>query len=561
MDESLSAASQRAFWLARYHASQRGGDWVDLADLIVGLLSEDETEAAALVRSWGVDSRRLLESLRIGRIDRPPQDESSVPELPWTRQVHQVVSVARERNLEKGITDPLGSKELLLSALDAVPRIYRLLEKLDLDESVLTPEPTSKAKTEPKPVPKSAPRPSAQTATSPGSQPEPPTAPPPRPQPVLRDVSGPPASSLDEPLPLGDDFDKYEPLPDPERDEADLARLADANLNRACEALRVLEDIARFVRDDRPLCQQLKEYRHELRKMTALFPVPDLVTARDTLRDVGTTVSTADEYSRADLTAVLTSNSKRIQEALRLLEECAKVRAPAAAKLIERIRYGMYAIEKKLVMGERSKHRLERVNLYWLLNPSDCIRSLENGITEAAAGGVGAVQLRDKGASDRELLTTAHQIRKWTSRAGILFIVNDRPDLARLTNADGVHLGQDDLPVKEARRILGTQAIVGVSTHSLEQARAAVDAGADYIGVGPCFASSTKSFESHVGTELVRRVASEIRIPLFAIGGINESNVAQIRAAGGNRVAVGAVLGKTEDPRGVASQLSGGLRG
>src|SRR4051794_10471359 len=102
--------------------------------------------------------------------------------------------------------------------------------------------------------------------------------------------------------------------------------------------------------------------------------------------------------------------------------------------------------------------------------------------------------MREKDLPDRELLERARQLRQWTRQAGVLFIVNDRPDIARLVEADGVHLGQDDLPVREARRILGPDALVGVSTHNLEQVRQAILDGASYLGVGPTFPSKTKEF-------------------------------------------------------------------
>src|SRR5207248_117972 len=141
----------------------------------------------------------------------------------------------------------------------------------------------------------------------------------------------------------------------------------------------------------------------------------------------------------------------------------------------------------------------EGARLYVLLSGETCAAALDWTIAEAAAGGAHVIQLREKGLRDRELLARARQVRRWTRQAGVLFILNDRPDLARLCEADGVHLGQDDLPVKEARRVLGPDALVGVSTHTIEQVRQAVLNGASYIGVGPCFPSRTKTFEDLAG--------------------------------------------------------------
>src|SRR3712207_5176281 len=130
------------------------------------------------------------------------------------------------------------------------------------------------------------------------------------------------------------------------------------------------------------------------------------------------------------------------------------------------------------------------------------------------------VQLREKSLSDRELLERARQVRRWTRETGTLFIVNDRPDIARLAEADGVHLGQEELPVKEARRLLGPEALVGVSTHDLEQVGQALRDGASYVGVGPTFPSQTKPFPDFPGLEFVRQAAAETSLPAFVIGGV-----------------------------------------
>jgi thiamine-phosphate pyrophosphorylase len=134
-------------------------------------------------------------------------------------------------------------------------------------------------------------------------------------------------------------------------------------------------------------------------------------------------------------------------------------------------------------------------------------------------------------------------------------IVNDRPDLAVLAQADGVHVGQEELSVKDARSIVGPDMLVGVSTHSIEQARQAVLDGANYIGVGPTFPSGTKRFEQFPGVELLRLVAAEIRLPAFAIGGIDRQNVAEVLAAGFTRIAVSGAVTAAADPVQAAKEL------
>ncbi len=169
------------------------------------------------------------------------------------------------------------------------------------------------------------------------------------------------------------------------------------------------------------------------------------------------------------------------------------------------------------------------------------------------------VQMREKGLTDRALCERARQMRHWTRQAGVLFIVNDRPDIARLVEADGVHLGQDDLPVKEARRILGPDALIGVSTHNLDQVRQAILDGASYLGVGPTFPSGTKDFAHFPGLEFVRQTLAETTLPAFVIGGVNLKTIDAATAAGARRVAVSQEIAHADDPRAVASTLLAAL--
>jgi thiamine-phosphate pyrophosphorylase len=169
------------------------------------------------------------------------------------------------------------------------------------------------------------------------------------------------------------------------------------------------------------------------------------------------------------------------------------------------------------------------------------------------SAGVHLLQLRDKTLDDRTLMSRARLIRELTRRANTLLVINDRADLAAACGADGVHLGQEDLPVHAARRIVGTQALLGVSTHSIEQARQAVLDGADYIGCGPTFPSSTKQFERLAGLDFLRQVAAEITLPAFAIGGITPENLPQVLEAGMIRVAMSGAVWQAENPGSIVS--------
>ena len=187
--------------------------------------------------------------------------------------------------------------------------------------------------------------------------------------------------------------------------------------------------------------------------------------------------------------------------------------------------------------------------LYAIVDPLDTGRDPAALAAALLRGGARLVQLRWPGASARELLGAALAIRPLARAAGALFLVNDRPDVARAAEAEGVHLGQDDLPVPAARRVLGPGRLVGVSTHDLDQARAAEAADADYIGVGPVYATATKPGALPPrGLALVSAVRAAVRCPLVAIGGITPETAAAVRAAGADAVAMIGALVRANDP-------------
>lgn len=336
-------------------------------------------------------------------------------------------------------------------------------------------------------------------------------------------------------------------------EEVSIARILDANINRAREALRVLEESARFHLNDALLSRLAKELRHDLTQAVARhLSNHNLLRSRETEHDVGTGISTAAESYRSSLQAVLRANAQRLQEALRSLEEYGKVISPEFGSVIEKVRYRAYTLERTLFLGERTRDVLKKAHLYLLVSKGSCMASIEWTIQEAAMGGVSIVQLREKNKSDQTLLAIAREVREATRKLGVLFIMNDRPDLAKLSQADGVHLGQDDIDVMSARNIVGTEAIIGVSTHSVQQLEKAVLDGADYVGVGPTFASKTKQFDSLAGLEYVRQAVALTSLPTFAIGGIDLTNVAEVAQAGMRRVAVGQAITQADEPRQVA---------
>lgn len=353
-----------------------------------------------------------------------------------------------------------------------------------------------------------------------------------------------------------------------------VCRLMDAAANRGREAVRVIEDYVRFMLDDAGLTQRLKTFRHQFQDILQQFPVQDRLSARNTESDVGAAISAEGEYHRSSVYDILSANFSRLQESLRSLEEFSKMSDPQTARQFERLRYECYTLHKDVASATKpqfldcrqiaqSKNCVSAVcrcladaQLYALIDIRSDELAFERLVTGIIAGGVNIIQLRDKQADERMLLARSRILKQCIAASGreVLFIMNDRPDLALLAEADGVHVGQNELPTALVRHIVG-DLLVGVSTHSIEQARQAVLDGADYIGAGPVFASVTKEFSQLAGVEYLREVAAEIAIPAFAIGGITEERLDEVLQTGIRRVAVGSALLQAENPKEIAERF------
>jgi len=350
----------------------------------------------------------------------------------------------------------------------------------------------------------------------------------------------------------------------PPGDEVAALRIVDANLNRASEGLRVVEDYCRFALDDSFLSRRCKHLRHRLAAAVAAVSPIAFAAARETVGDVGVGIKTPAECERNSLAHIATASWQRVQQALRVIEEALKLLDPQSAAKAEALRYESYTLDKACRINAESHARLAGAKLYVLVAGGNSECAFVERVQELLAAGVHILQLRDKRLDDRTLLGRARLLRQvldeWqrereSGKVGVretnqpaprpltpsppLLIINDRPDLAVLSRADGVHVGQDELSVHDARQIVGPDRLIGVSTHSLEQARQAVLDGANYIGCGPTFPSDTKEFESYPGPNFLRQVAAEISLPAFAIGGIALANLALVFEAGFTRIAVG----------------------
>ena len=342
-------------------------------------------------------------------------------------------------------------------------------------------------------------------------------------------------------------------------------RLLDANLDRAREGLRVLEDWCRFALDRPDLVARSKDLRQRLgRQHHERFKL-----ARHSASDPAAGLAHPAQLERLDDGAVLAANAARVQEALRVLEEFGRRDEPELASEAAAIRYLVYDLEVDLIQASRlgpgRRELLRRTHLYLVTSP---VPDLEAVVAAALAGGVRLVQYRAKQVSgpgapppldDLQRLQQARRLRTLCAQAGALFLVNDRIDIALAVEADGVHLGQGDLPPAVARRLLGPERLIGRSTQRIAELQQAVSDGCDYVGVGPVHATPTKAGREPVGLAYVAEAATASPIPWFAIGGIDSGNLAAVRAAGGRRVAVVRAITEAPDPAAAAAALLAGL--
>jgi thiamine-phosphate pyrophosphorylase len=337
--------------------------------------------------------------------------------------------------------------------------------------------------------------------------------------------------------------------------DAGTLRILDVNINRCREALRVIEDYARFARDDRDVAQRAKLARHELRAIVGACGPEALLAARDIAGDVGRDQKTESEHARDGTEAVVRAAFARLQEAARSLGENAKLVSREAAQRAEKLRYAAYELEQIVALRGAARQRFAAVRLYVLITEALCRRPWTAVAEAALRGGAGCLQLREKTLPDRELLRRARALRELTRRYGALLIVNDRPDIARLSAADGVHVGQDDLPVRDARRAGGADLLVGKSTHSAEQLRAALAESPDYVAVGPMFASVTKPGANVAGPAFARTAVELSTLPVVVIGGISAANSAAIRETGAGCVCVCSAVIGADEPESAAREI------
>ncbi len=547
----FTPAARRALEAASHWTSCDNPNGIAPAELLMGLLAEAECRAAVMLAARGVDAplvRQRWPDLQFsGQVLGRRADE-------FSDGVSQAFAAAAARLIDYPPPLVLATEHLLLGLVASPSEISQWLGEYGLVANALEAEIHRLAGHQPGPLAMDAVEISAEQT-----------------EPHILPLSAAELSGEGDAMSFAAANARVQSAPEPGRPIASplptlegtrnertaLFRILDAAANRAREGLRVLEDFVRFALDSEALTFECKQLRHALAAELARIDLAELLAARNTTADVGTQLTADSERRRVRLEGVATANIKRVQESLRSLEEFGKVVDADFGAAMKQLRYRTYTLERAVSDGPSSLKQIEQARLYVLIDgraSNDEFVALAQALVTA---GVDVVQLRDKRLNDRQLLGRARQLREITRAAGVLFIMNDRADLAVVAGADGVHVGQEELSVQEARAIVGTRSIVGVSTHSLAQAKQAAEDGADYIGVGPTFASTTKRFESTqlTGLDLLSAVAAEIRVPAFAIGGVDATNLADVVAAGFSRIAVSGAIVAAADPSAAARNL------
>ncbi len=319
-----------------------------------------------------------------------------------------------------------------------------------------------------------------------------------------------------------------------------VCRILDANLDRSREGLRIIEEWCRFGLNSVHLAGECKQMRQELASWHSL----EIRSWRDTLGDPGTSLTHPQEKQRSSIQHLLQANLCRVQEALRVLEEYGKLYHPDMGAALKQMRYQAYILESKLLAYHR--HQLLRASqLYLVTSSSDNLFAI---VEAALQGGLRLLQYRDKTSDDCVRLNDAQKLCRLCHDYDALFIMNDRADLALAVDADGVHLGQQDIPIALARQILGPQRLIGRSTTNSDEMQLAIQEGADYIGVGPVYETPTKAGKPAAGLNYIRYAVEHASVPWFAIGGIDINNLNEVLASGAERVAVVRAIMESEQP-------------
>lgn len=317
-------------------------------------------------------------------------------------------------------------------------------------------------------------------------------------------------------------------------------RIIDSNRNRCAEGLRVLEDIARMILNNATLSSKLKEIRHGIIENLSAINI-SLISQRDTDRDVGSVLEPITQYN--ELSSIIQANAKRVEEGLRVIEEITKLpdfSQVLGSNVFKQYRFDVYKLEQDLISEIQRINKTNLIKGVYAILDTGILKSKDiiNTAQQIINGGASIIQLRDKSTATRELIAIAADLQHLCHHNNVLFIINDFLDIALASNADGLHLGQSDIPINIARKELPIDRIIGCSVQTMEQARKAVEEGADYIAAGSIFPTNTKEDIIVIGLDLLKQLKSEFDIPLVAIGGIKLDNAEQVINSGADALAV-----------------------
>lgn len=333
-----------------------------------------------------------------------------------------------------------------------------------------------------------------------------------------------------------------------------LPRIIDANANRALEALRTLEDLARFALDDGGLCGGLKTARHRLSAALQRLPADWLAANRSTAGDVGTVNATDSEYRRDGLADIARAAGSRLGESLRVIEECLKALDAAAAREVEQLRYAAYDLAA--TVQRRVPGQAEQWRVCVLVTERLCRLPWQEVVRQSVDGGAQAIQVREKDLDDGALAERVSWTVAACRPAGVRVVVNDRADIALVAGADAVHVGQADLAPSRIRQLCGRRLAIGMSAHDAAEAARAVAEGADSCGVGAMYPTGVKPEVAARGPAwLAEFVRLHPRLPHLAIGGITPDNVEPLIEVGCRGVAVSACVCGAERPAAVVAGL------
>ena len=324
-----------------------------------------------------------------------------------------------------------------------------------------------------------------------------------------------------------------------------IYQIIDANLDRAREGLRVLEDWSRFGLGKEKYVERIKNFRQILGKNH----LEVYKQSRNHIEDKCKGLTHQEQIKRKTPEQTISANSARVQEALRVIEEFSRLHNHELSKIASEIRYEIYTLEIELLSLSKLKNSeklLKENDLYVITDQKENLLEI---LEDILIGGVKIIQHRFKKGTDKDHLEEAIQIKNLCKKYNSLFIINDRVDIALASNADGIHLGQDDLDLKTARKLLGYSKIIGISANNEVDISNALKEGCDYIGIGPVFETSTKKNKKPLGIEKIKKLTTDLNIPWFAIGGVTTKNIAYLKSYGFKKVAIVSQLMDSEHPK------------